>query len=134
MSPFTALKIAASGLMVQRLRMNIISSNIANAETTRTPGGGGPYRRKDLFVMAVPIKEGMYAVAPVSIINDPRPFRVVYDPGHPDADKDGYVRLPNVRPIEEMINMISAVRAYEANVAVIRNTKLMDLKTLEILR
>ncbi len=134
MMPFLAFKIAASGLMVQRLRMNIIASNIANAETTRTPDGKGPYRRKDIFVMSVPVKNGIYAVAPVSIINDPRPFRVIYDPGHPDADENGYVKLPNVKPIEEMINMISAVRAYEANVAVINNTKSMDLKTLEILR
>ena len=134
MMPFLAFKIAASGLMVQRLRMNIIASNIANAETTRTPDGKGPYRRKDIFVMSVPVKNGIYAVVPVSIINDPRPFRVIYDPGHPDADENGYVKLPNVKPIEEMINMISAVRAYEANVAVINNTKSMDLKTLEILR
>jgi len=133
MEPYIAFKIAATGLMVQRLRMNIISSNIANVETTRTPSGG-PYRRKDLVVMAVPVDKDIYAVAPVSIINDPRPFKVVYDPSHPDADKDGYVRFPNVNPMEEMVNMISALRAYEANIAVIDNTKEMSLKTLEILR
>jgi len=71
---------------------------------------------------------------PVSIINDPRPFRIVYEPGHPDADENGYVKLPNVSPIEEMINMISAVRAYEANVAVINNTKTIISKALEIVR
>ena len=133
MDPFLVFKIAASGLMVQRLRMNIIASNIANAETTKTPNGE-PYRRKDLFVMSVPMDKGIYGVAPVSIVNDPRPFKVVYDPGHPDADKNGYVKMPNISPIEEMINMISAVRAYEANIAVINNTKTMISKTLEILR
>ncbi len=133
MEPYIAFKVAAAGLMVQRLRMNIISSNIANVETTRTPSGG-PYRRKDLVVMAVPVNKDIYAVAPVSIINDPRPFKVVYDPSHPDADKDGYVRFPNVKPMEEMVNMISALRAYEANIAVINNTKEMSLKTLELLR
>ncbi len=133
MDPFITFKIAASGLMVQRLRMNIIASNIANAETTRTPSGQ-PYRRKDLLVMGVPVKEGIYSVVPLAIINDPRPFKVVYNPSHPDADKDGYVKMPNVNPLEEMINMISAVRAYEANIAVINNTKEMISKTLDILR
>jgi flagellar basal-body rod protein FlgC len=134
MAPLLAFKIAPTRHKVQRLSNKNISSNIANAETTRTPNGKGPYRRKDVFVMSIPVADGVYAVAPVSIINDPRPFRVVYDPGHPDADENGYVKLPNVKPIEEMINMISAVRAYEANIAVINNTKSMDLKTLEILR
>ncbi|RLB09252.1 MAG: flagellar basal body rod protein FlgC [Deltaproteobacteria bacterium] len=133
MDPFLSFKIAASGLMIQRLRMNIIASNIANAETTRTTNGG-PYRRKDLFVTSVPVAKNIYAVAPVSIINDPRPFRVVYEPGHPDADENGYVKLPNVSSIEEMINMISAVRAYEANIAVINNTKTIISRTLEIAR
>ena len=133
MDTFLALKVAASGLMTQRLRMDVIASNIANAETTRTPTGG-PYRRKDLFIMSVPVAKNVYAVAPISIINDPRPFRVLYEPGHPDADKDGYVRLPNVSPIEEIINMISAVRSYEANATVINNTKAMVSKVLEIMR
>ena len=133
MNSFLAFKVAASGLMIQRLRMTVIASNIANAETTRTPNGG-PYRRKDVFVTSVPVARNIYAVAPVSIINDPRPFRIVYDPGHPDADKNGYVKLPNVSPLEEMINMISAVRAYEANVAVINDTKSMVSKALEIVR
>ena len=133
MDPFLTFKIAASGLMVQRLRMNLIASNIANAETTKTPNGN-PYRRKDLFIMSIPIDRGIYGVIPISIINDPRPFKTVYDPGHPDADKNGYVKMPNVSPIEEMINMISAVRAYEANIAVINNTKSMISKALEIIR
>ena len=133
MNSFLAFKVAASGLMIQRLRMTVIASNIANAETTRTPNGG-PYRRKDVFVTSVPVARNIYAVARVSIINDRRPFRIVYDPGHPDADKNGYVKLPNVSPLEEMINMISAVRAYEANVAVINDTKSMVSKALEIVR
>jgi len=144
MNSFLPFRVSASGLMVQRLRMNLIASNIANADTTRTPGGG-PYRRKDLLVMAAPLdqREGfsgilndysssISGVVPIAIVNDPKPFRRVYDPGHPDADKNGYVTLPNISPIEEMINMISAVRAYEANVTVINNTKNMISKALEI--
>jgi len=145
MDPFLSFKIGATALRVQRLRMNLIASNIANAETTRTPEGE-PYRRKDLVVAAVPVMRPasfknvfeaklantLEGVVPVAVVTDPRPFKVVYDPAHPDADPKGYVKLPNVNPVEEMVNMISALRAYEANVTVINNTKTMMLKALEI--
>ncbi len=148
MDPFLAFKIGATGLRIQRLRMDIISSNLANIDTTRTPQGG-PYRRKDLVVAAVPVlrpvqtgefgdilqaklSQSLKAAVPVAVVSDPRPFKVVYDPSHPDADKNGYVRLPNINPIEEMVNMISALRAYEANVAAINNAKAMIQKAIEI--
>jgi len=125
--------------------MDLIASNIANVNTTQTPQGG-PYRRKDLLVTAVPavsnfdfsdileanLNNSFYKVIPISVIEDQRPFKVVYQPSHPDADKNGYVKLPNISPLEEMVNMISALRAYEANVTVINNTKSMILKALEI--
>jgi len=145
MDPFLPLRICATGLRVQRLRMDLIASNIANVNTTQTPQGG-PYRRKDLLVAAVPavsnfdfsdileanLNNSLYKVIPISVIEDQRPFKVVYQPSHPDADKNGYVKLPNISPLEEMVNMISALRAYEANVTVINNTKSMILKALEI--
>jgi len=145
MDPFLPLRICATGLRIQRLRMDLIASNIANVNTTQTPQGG-PYRRKDLLVTAVPavsnfdfsdileanLNNSLYKVIPISVIEDQRPFKVVYQPSHPDADKNGYVKLPNISPLEEMVNMISALRAYEANVTVINNTKSMILKALEI--
>ncbi len=145
MDPFLTFKIGGTGLRVQRLRMDLIASNLANVDTTRTPQGG-PYRRKDLLVAAVPIQsqfgnilqaklgQVVKAAVPVAVVSDPRPFKLIYDPSHPDADKNGYVKLPNVNPIEEMVNMISALRAYEANVTTINNAKAMIQKALEIAR
>ncbi len=143
MDAFLPIDISATGLAVQRLRMNLIASNIANAETTRTPQGG-PYIRKDLLVAAVPavrttgfsseMENALKAVVPVMVVNDPRPPKMVYNPSHPDADKNGFVKMPNVNPLEEMVNMISALRAYEANVTVINNTKSMFIRALDIAR
>ncbi len=140
----SVLKISESALSAQRLRLQIISSNLANAESTRTPTGG-PYRRKDVIFSAaqspMPFASLLQArmdntesgqVRVVKVIEDPRPFRRVYNPGHPDADGNGYLMLPNVNIIEEMLNLISATRAYEANVTVIQATKQMVMKALEI--
>lgn len=138
---FEIMAINASALAAQRWRLNVISSNLANAETTRTPQGG-PYRRKDvLFVASRESFEellgerwrpGLLGVAVGGIIEDPRPLRVVYNPNHPDADTSGRVLLPNVNPVEEMVNMIAASRSYEANLEVFRAAKAMLLKALEI--
>ena len=140
---FTAIKISGSGLNAQRYRLNIISSNLANIQTTRTPQGG-PYRRKDVVFEAVPVptsfdgilsdtmKTGLEGVKVQQVVNDPTPFKLVYDPGHPDADKNGYVKMPNVNTVEEMVNMINATRSYEANIAAIDAAKNMALKALEI--
>jgi flagellar basal-body rod protein FlgC len=138
-----ALHISSSGLSAQRVRMNVISSNLANANTTRTLQGG-PYKRKDVVFAA---RQGAHPfqnmlksqtdttlsqVRVVGIITDPRPPQLKYDPQHPDANKQGYVAMPNVNIVEEMVNMISATRSYEASVAAINATKSMALKALEI--
>ena len=138
-----ALHISSSGLSAQRVRMNVISSNLANANTTRTIKGG-PYKRKDV-VFAAQQGSGPFQnilkpqndstlseVRVVGIITDPRPPQLKYDPQHPDANKQGYVAMPNVNIVEEMVNMISATRSYEASVAAINATKSMALKALEI--
>lgn len=147
MGYFSALNISASALTAQRLRMDIISENIANVNTTRTEDGT-PYRRKTVIFEAVngnnPFSsylsdasrrlsgnsEGGVRVA--AIIEDQSPFKSVYDPGNPDADENGMVQMPNVDVVTEMVNLISASRAYEANVTSIDTTKSMALKALEI--
>jgi len=138
-----SLAISSSGLTVQRHRMNVISSNLANINTTRTPQGG-PYLRKDLVFAACPVgqefqdvlqahlSQNLCGVRVAGIITDPRPPLLHYDPHHPDADEQGYVAMPNVNLMEEMVNMISATRSYEANVTAINATKNMALKALEI--
>jgi flagellar basal-body rod protein FlgC len=136
---FTAFNISASALTAQRTRLNVISSNMANVHSTQTPGGG-PYRRKDVVFSETRIGESfsnvldskIKGVDVTEIIDDPRPFKTVYDPYHPSADKDGYVRYPNVNVIEEMVNLLSARRSYEANVSVIKAAKNMVKKALEI--
>ncbi|MDD5434185.1 MAG: flagellar basal body rod protein FlgC [Nitrospira sp.] len=128
------LNISASGLEAQRVRMNIISGNLANAHSTHSPDGG-PYRRKDVVfseVLDSMSGTGSGKVKVSEVIEDQRPFQVVYDPQHPDANAEGYVQLPNVNLLEEMVNMISASRAYEANVTTINSAKSMAQKALEI--
>lgn len=128
------LNISASGLEAQRVRMNIIAGNLANAHSTHSPEGG-PYRRKDVVfseVLDSMSGDGSGKVNVSDVIEDQRPFQVVYDPQHPDANAEGYVQLPNVNLLEEMVNMISASRAYEANVTTISSAKSMAQKALEI--
>lgn len=145
MGYFGALDIGASALTAQRLRMDTISQNIANVDTTRTENGL-PYRRKTVIfeekAMDVPFSEYLSAsskervagkgVRVARIVEDSSPFKTVYDPGNPDADADGYVLKPNVDIVTEMVNMISATRAYEANVTSINTAKGMAMKALEI--
>lgn len=143
---FSALESSASALTAQRLRMDTISENIANANTTRTDEGT-PYRRKTVIFQAAnsntpfssylskASQEKLSASGGVrvsAIAEDPTPFKSVYDPGHPDADENGIVQMPNVEIVTEMVNMISATRAYEANVTAINTTKSMASKALEI--
>jgi flagellar basal-body rod protein FlgC len=141
----TSMALSASGMSAQRMRMNIISSNMANANSTKT-ADGGPYRRRQVVVSAVPLKntfEGelssavdrqLRKVQLSSIQLDQTPFRLVHNPGHPHADEKGYVKMPNVSVIQEMANMIDATRGYEANLAVLNSSKRMALKALEIAR
>jgi len=132
MDLFTSMKVSATALEAQKIRLNVCASNLANVNSTRTADGGGPYRRKDVRFQSVLLEQGVSAVDVTEIVEDPRPFRRVYDPGHPDADAAGYVELPNVNVIEEMVNMMTATRAYEANVTAIQNVRAMIQKALEI--
>lgn len=141
---FTSMKVSASGLEAQMRRMNTVSSNIANAETTQAEDGSGPYRRKDAVFAAQPLRESfdevlqtemdenVEGVQVVEVMQDERPPRMVYNPSHPHANAEGYVAMPNVNPVEEMANMVSAQRAYEANVTAMNAAKAMVKKALEI--
>ncbi len=138
-----ALHTSSTGLTAQRLRMNLISSNLANINTTKTEEGG-PYKRKDAVFEAVKplnnfkdvlnsqINQHLTEVQVAKIVDDTRPPVLRYDPDHPDADSKGYVAFPNINIVEEMVNMLSASRSYEANVTSIKTTKDMALSALEI--
>lgn len=149
MGMFDAIEIAASGLSAQRLRMDVTAENLANAQTTRGPDGGA-YRRKNVVLQEAgtgsfarslagavgggPAGEAPAGVEAVAIVPDNTPLRRVYDPGHPDADADGYVQMPNVNPVTEMVDLIDASRAYEANLTAMQTAKQAFSKTLELLR
>lgn len=138
-----AFAVSASGLDAQRARLAVISSNLANVQSTSTPEGG-PYRRRDVVFAAAPQGERFddalssklgeldRGVEVSAVVLDQRPFKTLYDPSHPDADEDGYVQYPNINPMEEMVNMMSALRSYEANVTAVNATKTMAMKALEI--
>lgn len=139
---FTALQISSTGMTAERKRINLISSNLANVNSTRTPEGG-PYKRKDAVFTATPFEQalgaraGRIASAPrgvevTDVREDTSPPRLQYDPTHPDANAQGYVALPNVNVVEEMADMIVATRAYEANVTAAQAAKGMAMKTLEL--
>jgi flagellar basal-body rod protein FlgC len=146
MGLFDAIDIAASGITAQRLRMNVTAENLANAQTTRGEDGGA-YRRKNvvlqeaggdfggalLSALGGPSGEAA-GVEAVAIVPDATPPRRVYDPGHPDADANGYVEMPNVNPVTEMVDLIDSSRAYEANVTALETAKACFTKTLELLR
>ena len=134
MNIFSAMEIVASGLIAQRTRLNLVASNLANAETTRT-AEGGPYRRRDpVFVtrpvatrfadlQSDPVAQQASLVEVDRIETDTSPPRLVYDPDHPDADTEGYVQMPNVNVIEEMVNMMTASRAYESGVTAMQTVR-----------
>ncbi len=140
MKAFNSLRISASGLSAERLRMDTIASNIANVSTTRGEDGK-PYVRK-IAVFQENLNKAMafnkdsggqfLGVKAVGIVEDESELRRVYDPSHPDADEEGYVLMPNVNILNEMADMIAATRAYEANINVMNNTKAMFSKALEI--
>ena len=155
MGLFDAIDVAGSGLSAERLRMDVVAGNLANAQTTQG-ANGGPYRRREVVLqeasppgasfgdalsgaMGGPTA-GASGSSPVNgvqvagIVEDQAPLRRVYDPGHPDADAQGYVSLPNVNPVTEMVDLISASRAYEANVTAMQTAKTLFSRTLELLR
>ncbi|HEX8123490.1 MAG TPA: flagellar basal body rod protein FlgC [Solirubrobacteraceae bacterium] len=149
MSLFGAIDISGSGLSAERLRMDVTAENLANAQSTRG-ADGQPYRRKEVvlrqaaggFDGALNTAMGQAAagstpargVEVVEIAEDQAPNRMVYDPGHPDANADGYVSMPNVDPVTEMVDLIAASRAYEANVTAMQTAKSMFTKTLDLLK
>jgi len=132
---FQSFVISGSGMTAERLRLDLISNNIANVNTTRTPEGG-PYRRQvPVFVRHLERARQGFAGAGVRVVavrEDPRPPRVAHEPGHPDADADGYVAYPNVDLNREFIDMIGASRAYEANAAALEAAKQMVSRALEL--
>jgi flagellar basal-body rod protein FlgC len=140
---FDAIHASSSGLSAQRLRMNLISGNLANVNTTRTREGG-PFRRKEAIFAARPLEESfkriladrqkkqLSMVKVDRVIEDSNPPVMKYDPQHPDADEKGYVAMPNINVMEEMVNMISATRGYEANVTALKAAKEMASRALEI--
>jgi len=134
MDTFGVLKISASALWAQRQRMNVIASNMANVNSTRTEQGG-PYKRKDVIFSSIPISHAsgsLEGVKVVDIVETEEPLKLTHDPSHPDARKDGYVEMPNINIIEEMVNMMMSYRAYEASVSTFNITKSMYQKTLEL--
>ena len=153
MGLFDSLAISASGLSAERLRMDVTAENLANAQSTRGPDGQ-PYRRKEVVLQASgggqnfqTVLDGAIdgrtgsatpsagaGVQVAAIVEDENPGRQIYDPGHPDADAQGYVTMPNVDSVTEMVDLISSSRAYEANVTAMQTAKQMFTKTLELLR
>lgn len=133
MNAFSSMQISATGLAAERLRMDTITSNMANASTTRSADGSGSYVRKvAVFQEALDENRNMAGVKAVKIEDDKSPLRKVYDPTHPDADETGYVTMPNVNVLNEMADMMVATRSYEANTDTFNSLKSMFSKALEI--
>jgi flagellar basal-body rod protein FlgC len=141
MSLMTAIEVGGTGLTAQRRRLEVLVSNLVNANTTR-PAGTEPYQRKDVIFSAVSpqttfgaeFEDAIQGVEISNVMTDNSAPDKRYEPGHKHADKDGYVSYPNVNPMEEMVNVLSATRSYEANLQVVNSAKEMAQKTLEILR
>jgi flagellar basal-body rod protein FlgC len=148
MGMFDSLNVSATGLTAERLRMDVTAENLANAQTTRG-ADGQPYRRKEVVLGQASGGFGSQLAAAMggansgtaaggvevqAIAEDASPGKLVYDPGHPDANADGYVEMPNVDTVTEMVDLISSSRAYEANVTAMQSAKQMFSKTLELLR
>jgi flagellar basal-body rod protein FlgC len=147
MSMFSTLEISGSALTAERQRAEVVAANMANAETTHT-AEGGPYRRKEVvfassgnlpFQMMLTgfhptLNGGQPAVRVQRVVDDPTPPLMRYDPGHPDADKDGYVAYPNINPVQEMVDLMGAVRSYQLNASAITATKQMIQQSIELLK
>ncbi|MBT3269239.1 flagellar basal body rod protein FlgC [Candidatus Poribacteria bacterium] len=141
MPDFSAIDISASALRAERFRMELIAQNIANVNTTRT-AEGGPYKRKEAVFSSLYSDQMGFArsfdptrkqgVGVANVVVDQSPPKLLYNPDHPDAGADGFVRMPNINPVSEMVNMIAASRAYEANIAAIQNYRRMADKAMTI--
>jgi flagellar basal-body rod protein FlgC len=139
MGLFDALDASGSALSAERLRMDVTSENLANAQSTRAANGTGPYKRKEVVLEQAGSSfadslQAARGVRVAGIVEDSTPPRRVYDPGHPDADAQGYVTMPNVNTVTEMTDLIGASRAYEANVTAMQTAKSMFARTLDILK
>ncbi len=129
---FDSMNISSSALTAERFRMDVIAENIANMNTTRT-ADGGPYRRRvTVFEQILNESDKGMGVRVSEVAEDSSPFKLIYDPEHPDANENGYVEMPNVDTVTEMVDMISASRAYEANVTALNSFKNMAMRALEI--
>jgi len=132
MSLLTAFHVGSTALVAQSLRLNTVASNLANAEST-TSADGRPYRGKQVVFESVPFDGNAASGVRVSdVVDNPAPFKRVFRPGHPTADENGYVDMPNVDPVEEMVNMISAARAYQMNVESMTVSRQLMLNTLDM--
>lgn len=132
MSLFNIFNVAGSGMMAQAQRLNVVASNLANADSA-TSANGQPYRAKQVVFSTVAVdSSGAQGVKVTGVVEDKAPLKMVYDPKHPMADAQGYVAMPNVNVVDEMVNMISASRAYQNNVDMMNTSKTLLLKTLTI--
>ena len=132
MSLFNIFNVAGSAMNAQSQRLNTVASNLANADSA-TSANGTPYKAKQVVFAATPVGEnGATGVQVAGVVEDPSPMKTVYDPKNPLADDKGYVTMPNVNVVEEMVNMISASRSYQSNVEMINTTKTLLLKTLTL--
>lgn len=142
MNLLTSMDISSAGLTAQRIRMNVISENLANINTTRTPQGG-PYVRKTVVLQSEPVDSfqnmlqrdpasGVQTVKVPVVAEDPRNPKEEFNPGHPDANEQGIVLLPNINPVEEMVNLMMTSRTFEANITAFNAAKSMALRALEI--
>lgn len=136
MSMYSVLDVASSALTAQSYRLNVVASNLANANSA-TSSDGQPYRAREVVFAAQPFSgngapAGVSGVQVAGVVSKPGPFKMVYQPGNPLANKEGYVKMPNVNTVDEMVNMISASRAYQANVNVMNTTKTLLQKTLTL--
>ena len=132
MSLFNIFNVAGSAMNAQSQRLNTVASNLANADSA-TSANGQPYKAKQVVFASAPVGEnGATGVNVAAVIDDPSPMKTVYDPKNPLADDKGYVTMPNVNVVEEMVNMISASRSYQSNVEMMNTTKTLLLKTLNL--
>ena len=144
LSVFTSLELAGRALSAQRTRLDVVSANLANAQTTRVLGQEGPYRRRDVVLEADEVRGAfgqilqdelggsVPAVRVAEIVEDTAPPRMEYNPDHPDANEEGYVAFPNVNTVEEMVNMITSMRTYQANLSVVSGIQEMSRRALSI--
>jgi flagellar basal-body rod protein FlgC len=131
MSLFNIFNVSGSAMSAQAQRLNTVASNLANADSA-TSASGQAYRAKQVVFEAVPLESGSTGVKVAQVIEDPSPLKQVYDPKHPMADDKGYVAMPNVNVVDEMVNMLSASRSYQTNVETMNAAKTMLLKTLTL--